>query len=292
MSQQSDAPRWEVYLATPSTVGLVSAVLLGGVEGAAITLVGQGDLTQETAVWAAVGTALTASAGLSAANGRASWQGLRESGSATTSRAMISVISLVALAVLLVLAGYLMPTGQPSTRGVLLLGVAILGGIPALMAIGAIHTRVSTIDRGDGVDAFDDLGVLRVVLVRQLRGLGALVALATLALAISPGLGSMFPEAESGSGVVLVLGGAGSAIVAMAYVPVATVLRTKAAGLSRYLFPLGTDDDGHAVLDRLRDRQDLLKLVMGDRGIYDELMASLVVATPLMTAAIGRLVAA
>jgi hypothetical protein len=45
-------------------------------------------------------------------------------------------------------------------------------------------------------------------------------------------------------------------------------------------------------LDRLRDRQDLLKLVMGDRGIYDELMASLVVATPLMTAAIGRLVAA
>jgi hypothetical protein len=248
-------------------------------------------MTEDVAVWAAVGTGLTAAAGVAAVNGWVSWRALRRPGLHAAIREILLVTAVVSLAVLLGLAGYLLPTGQPSTRGALLIGVAVVGGIPALMAIGAIQSRVAASDTSAGNRAIDALMALRLVLIRQLRGLGALVALATLALAISPALGSMFDEPEDGSGVVLVLGGAGSAIVAVAYVPVAVALRSRVEDVARYLLPVEDNDDGQAVLAHLRGRQDLVKLVMGERGIYDELLASLVVASPLITAAIGRVVA-
>lgn len=259
--------------------------------GAAISVIGRETMTQDVAVWAVVATGLTAAAGVAAANGWTSWRALRQPGPRASARERGLLASVVVMAVAFGFAGYVLPTGEPSTRGVLLLGAAFVGGIPALMAIGAIHARVMAIETSDGASAVDSLGGLRLVLTRQLRGLGALVALATLALAISPGLGSMFTEAQDGSGAVLVLGGVGSAIVAMAYLPVAIALRNRVTHVTRSLLPVAANDEAEVVLARLRGRQDLMKLVLGERGVYDELLASLVVAGPLITAAVGRVVA-
>jgi hypothetical protein len=290
-SQQSTTIGWDASMASPSITQLSVAVLTGGSIGAAISLIGRGSMTQEETVWAAVATGLTAAAGVAAANGWITWRALPRPGPDAVSEERILLVSVVLLAAVFGLAGYVFPSGEPSTRGVLLIGVAIVGGIPALMAIGAIHARVVAIGPSDGALAVDSLGVLNLVLARQLRGLGALVALATLALAISPGLGSMFPEAEDGNGAVLVLGGVGSAIVAMAYLPVAIALRDRLFSVARSMLPLGADDDGEVVLARLSGRQDLVRNVLGERGVYDQLLASLVVAGPLITAAIGRVVA-
>lgn len=141
----------------------------------------------------------------------------------------------------------------------------------------------------------NELGAVRRVLGRQLRGLGALVALATLALAVSPFTAGLSSGDEPfGGGAVLVLGGVGSAIVAVAYVPVALTLRNAVHALARILFPMpvydGQSDVGGSVLECLENRQNLTKLIMGERGIYGELVESLVVAGPLLTAAIGTYV--
>lgn len=290
-SQQPSTPGWDASLVSPSISQLSVAVLTGGSVGAAISVIGREPMTQDVAVWAVVATGLTAAAGVVAANGWMSWRALRQPGPRASSRERGLLAAVVFTAVLFGFAGYVLPTGEPSTRGVLLLGAAIVGGIPALMAIGAIHARVMAIETSDGASAVDSLGGLRLVLTRQLRGLGALVALATLALAISPGLGSMFTEAQDGSGAVLVLGGVGSAIVAMAYLPVAIALRNRVYHVTLSLLPVAANDEADVVLARLRGRQDLMKLVLGERGVYDELLASLVVAGPLITAAVGRVVA-
>ena len=273
-------------LSTPSIAQLITVVFVGGALGMWISLSGRQDPSIDLLVWAAVAAALTATAGVVASSGWTSWRALVHLRPGDMRAEFVLAAGIVVLGALAAAASFVV-SDNPSVRGTLLVGAAILGAIPPIMAMARVRTiTMSTDDEGSAV--VDLLVSLRLVLVRQLRGLGALVALATMALALSPFRDNMFTTDDAGGeGSVLILGGVGSALVAVAYVPAALALRSRVGALARGLMPINDQDEGESVLGRLKGRQELVKLVMGERGIYDELLTSLVVAAPLLSATIG-----
>jgi hypothetical protein len=93
-------------------------------------------------------------------------------------------------------------------------------------------------------------------------------------------------DTDLGQQRILILGAIGSAIVALAYVPVATFLRGEVRDEARHLFPLA-DSDGDTLIAQLKNRFEIERLVGGERGVFDELVTGLVILGPILATAIG-----
>jgi hypothetical protein len=84
---------------------------------------------------------------------------------------------------------------------------------------------------------------------------------------------------------VLIFGGVGSALVALAYGPASTALSNRAQHLCDELFPLDVADEAAAVLAQAEDRGKLEQLLGADRSIATDLQAGLAILGPLIASA-------
>ncbi|HVR77323.1 MAG TPA: hypothetical protein VMS99_02915 [Acidimicrobiia bacterium] len=246
--------------------------------------------TEAWTAWTAVAAGLTAAAGVSALNGLTCWRALERLGQVRARDVAPGVGAVVFLALVGLVSGVVIEAPGQSIRGASLVGVAILGSFPTLMAMVGIAKLARSGPAPSAPTQVETLLRLGILLRRLLWSLGSLVALSTLALGVSSQLRAStigVPESQVG---VLILGGLGSAIVALAYVPVATSLRNEVRAVGRAMFPMEDTLDGESALSRLRGRAELERLAGGERGIFDELTKGLVILAPVITTAIGTYV--
>ena len=156
-------------------------------------------------------------------------------------------------------------TGWQAFRGWALVSVALLGAVPAVAVMyGIRHVAApdrQLVRRGEQAGA---LMALRRLLQRLPAAVGSLVALSTLALgaAFAPqqSLSAGSPHGQAAQlapQTVLIFGGAGSALVAVAYSPASAALTTWAQRLGDELFPLGEANQAAVILNQAEDHSKL-----------------------------------
>jgi hypothetical protein len=151
----------------------------------------------------------------------------------------------------------------------------------------AASPRLGT--RGEQAGA---LMALRQLLQRLLAAVGSLVALSTLALGAASALQQSLPAGSAHSQAaqlapqtVLFFGGVGSALVAVAYGPASTALKTWAQRLCDELFPLQEADTAAVILNQAEDRSKLGQFLGADRSVVADLQTGLAILGPLIASA-------
>jgi len=84
---------------------------------------------------------------------------------------------------------------------------------------------------------------------------------------------------------LLLSGGAGSAIVAVAYGPASAALKTWAQRLCDELFPLHEADTAAVILNQAEDRSKLGQLLGADRSVVADPQTGLAILGPLIASA-------
>jgi hypothetical protein len=145
--------------------------------------------------------------------------------------------------------------------------------------------------RGEQASAL--MGLWRL-LQSLLAAVGSLVALSTLALGAAFALQQSLPvgvahsrAAQLAPQTVLIFGGAGSALVAVAYGPASMALKTWAQRLCGEVFPLHEADEPAVILERAEDRGKLEHLVGADRNVFADLQTGLAILGPLIASAVA-----
>lgn len=250
-------------------------------------------------VWAALAIALTSTAGMVFGYGLARWADLSEVRQIRVWDIVVPVAGLLTVAVLAGLAAVTLTVtahraaaGWSAFRGWALVSVAVLGAVPAVAVISGIGHLARGSAAGTAAEQAGALIRLRRLLQRLLTAVGSLVALSTLALGAAVALQQSLPAGTApgradrlAPQTVLIFGGAGSALVAVAYGPASTALRNWALRLCDELFPLNKADKAAAILSQVEDRSKLEQLLGADRGIFTDLQAGLVILGPLIASA-------
>lgn len=262
----------------------------------------------EVQLWAVLAVGLTTTAGSVAAHGRQVWSELQETAHVPPRRSLEAAVPLVVLGALLSIFGMII-TRQSRLYGLALVLFAILEAGPAgaaMMGIrdaakAALKTPESMPTQDTGLppeELIEKLIALRRLLQRPLPGLGALVALATLALGavramqLKNGAKFVIPPAAE-----IVLGALGTVLLGLAYVPASIALSRCVNWLSSKLFPFSdtpdsstVDDQQHAqvgvagsLLKALDNRNRFEQLLSSDEvGVLSDLQARLLIFTPLI----------
>jgi hypothetical protein len=251
-------------------------------------------------VWASLAVALTGAAGLVFGYGLARWAELSALHPIGVRDVAVPVAALLTVAVLTGLTGLVLTVtahragaGWSAVRGWALMSAALLGAIPAVAVMYGVRRAASSEPtagtRGEQADA---LMALRRLLQRLLAAVGSLVALSTLALGAALALQQSLPAGPVHSGpaqlppqTVLIFGGVGSALVALAYGPASTALKDRGQRLCDELFPLHDADEAAAILSRAEDRTKLGQLLGVDRSITADLQTGLAILGPLIASA-------
>jgi hypothetical protein len=280
---------------------LVAAIGLGFASGVVVVL------TPSAArgaplwpVWASLAVALTSTAGAVFGYGLARWADLSALRPVRVRDVAVPVAGMLTVAVLAGTAGLVLTvtahragTSWQAFRGSALVSVALLGAVPAVAVMYGIRQVAgggpSAGTRGEQAGA---LMALWRLLQRLLAAVGSLVALSTLALGAAFALQQSLPAGSAHSRAaqlapqtVLIFGGVGSALVAVAYGPASTALRTWAQRLCDELFPLAEADKAAVVLNQADDRSKLEQLLGADRSLAAELQTGLAVLGPLIASA-------
>jgi hypothetical protein len=278
-----------------------SAIGLGFVSGVLIVL------TPSTAhgaalwpVWASLAVAMTPAAGVVFGYGLGRWADLSALRPIRVRDVIVPVAGLLAVTVLTVLVGLALTvtahqagTGWSAFRGWALVSVAVLGAVPPVAVMYGIRHVAgggpAAGTRGEQASAL--MGLWRL-LQSLLAAVGSLVALSTLALGAAFALQQSLPAgvahsraAQLAPQTVLIFGGAGSALVAVAYGPASTALKTWAQRLCGELFPLQEADEPAVILKRSEDRSKLELLVGADRSVFADLQTGLAILGPLIASA-------
>ncbi len=193
--------------------------------------------------------------------------------------AALGVAMLMVGAVLSVAAGR-NPAGRHDGDliGTLLVVFAGLGAIPVIAGLGAVRERAITLAGAPG-ERIELIITLRQLLAALLAALGALVALATVALGAALQVTQRSQPTE-----VVVFGAALSVIVAVSYAPAAGALTGSARQVCREITPLGglTAADLPARLDERRRMETALGV---DRGLLADLQSGIIIVAPLLASA-------
>jgi hypothetical protein len=273
----------------------VSAAGLGFVLGVVIVLTPSTCRSSPLwAVWASLAVALTSAAGAVFGYGLARWSDLSALCPIRIRDVAVPVVSLVTLAAVVALASVVLTvtahragTGWSAVRGWALVSAAAVGAGPAVAVMYGVRHAASNGSaadtRGERVGA---LVALRRLLQRLLAAVGSLVALSTLALGAATAEGCV----RSGEGqlppqTVLIFGGVGSVLVALAYGPASAALNNRGQRLCDELFPLSQADEPAAILSRAEDRNKLEQLLGVDRSIAVDFQTGLVILGPLIASA-------
>ncbi len=181
---------------------------------------------------------------------------------------------------------------QASWRGVALVAVLLVGGVPAAGAMeGVRHAARNWPSSEPGGRQVAVLIKLRDLLQRLLAALGALVALWTFTIGAAVVLQRSLAGSVQGVVVgapqqlVLIFGGVGSLLVALFYVPAAAALQRRGQNVCEELFPLHEAKEASAILSSAEDRHKLQQLLGIDRGVVADLQTGLAILGPLFGSA-------
>lgn len=173
-------------------------------------------------------------------------------------------------------------------RGGLLVTLVLLLAIPAAGAMyGVRHVACSEPLSHALGGRVALLIALRRLLERLLVAVGSLVALTTLESAASMSL-ERSVHSELGTRppqYVLVIGGVGSLLVALVYVPAWAALQDRGLRLCDELFPMKWLDQPSAVLSRAGERQTLEQILGANRNVLADLQTGLAILGPLLASA-------
>ncbi|GAA0992028.1 hypothetical protein GCM10009555_080380 [Acrocarpospora macrocephala] len=231
-------------------------------------------------VWAALSLALTAASGTVFAYGLERWRELTALRAVRVRELIRPVGALFLVALLLGVLNVILSasaSAPASGRGWALSVIAVAGALPAVATMLGIRRATRLPEPGPG-RRVAVLIALRRLLQRLLAAVGTLVALATLALGSTP---VPLPSRT----VVLIFGGVGSLLVALAYSPARAALQEAATRLCDDLLPLADVDDAATVLTRAEDRAKLEQLLGADRNLLAELQTGLAILGPLLSSA-------
>ncbi|MEU6201270.1 hypothetical protein [Streptomyces sp. NPDC047061] len=180
-------------------------------------------------------------------------------------------------------------------RGPLLVGTALAGATPMVCVAYAVWRGTQT-DRSDVAagELMEWLLARRRTMRALVGGLGALVALSTLALGAVVRMEAELVKAHVLTSAdatpfeyVLVFGGVGTLLVAIVYTPAAVGLRRQALHLAERLFTLTGTDEPAALLERAEQRARFEHLLGAEAGPFADLQAGIVVLTPLVASAVA-----
>lgn len=248
-------------------------------------------------VWASFVVALTTTAGAVFPYGLDRWAELAKLLQGHTVRVRdvaARVATIVTVSLLVVVGSTRIPGAAHTTwRGVALITVPLLGGVPAAGVMEGIRHAADNASLSDtGGEEAAALIRLRQLLQRLLTAVGAVVALWTLANGAGVALARSLPAGSGHGGVtqvfpqfVVVLGAGASLVVALFYVPAATALQRRGQGLCDELFPLDDAKQASAILSLVEDRHKLEQLLGVDRGVIADLQTGLVILGPLLASA-------
>jgi hypothetical protein len=190
------------------------------------------------------------------------------------------------VAFFLLLAAAVMPLArlvvgdQVSWRGWAFTGLAVVGAIPVTATLAAI--RVLSIDGLRGSPGAQLAGLIRLrrILNQLLTILGSLVVLVVLVNAA--GLRRGRPQIPAGA--VIFAGAAATVLVALMYVPTATILRRRSAAYVDEHFCLERVE--RAQLVAAAEERMKLEAILGlDRTTFGELQSALLIVSPLLASA-------
>ncbi|WP_203710241.1 hypothetical protein [Asanoa siamensis] len=133
--------------------------------------------------------------------------------------------------------------------------------------------------RVDAGERVEELLALRRLLAGSLGALGSLVTLATLALGAAPA-----PRGAAADGVIVLFGANMSLLMAIAYAPAATAVRTAARKVCRELVALAGAPAAD-LLDRVARRHEIEQVLGVDRGLLADLQSGVLVIAPLLAGA-------
>jgi hypothetical protein len=244
-------------------------------------------------IWGALLIALTTTAGVVFAYGLNRWAELLGYCTVRVRDVIARPATILTVTLLLALADTLPSPVQGTRKGVALATVLLLGSVPAIgVAEGIRHAANDKSMPGTRGEQIAVLIRLRQLLQRLLAAAGSLVALLTLSFGAGGALQRSLPAGSGHSGVaqappevVLVLGGVGSLLVALFYVPAATALQRRGQSLCDELFPLAKADEASAILSVAEDRHKLEQLLGMDRSVFADLQTGLVILGPLLAGA-------
>jgi hypothetical protein len=175
-----------------------------------------------------------------------------------------------------------------TVRGILLMGLAIVGATPSVVALLGVRRAATAAPPGD------DLGTrlhgyleLRSIGLRVLPPLGALVALMTFAL------GASRRSAPSGAAdtvapveMIVALGVVGTALVGLAYALPSHALRAEALVLRDTLCPIEAGESAE-LRRQLGEREDVEHRLGISGSVVGDLQTRLAVFGPLLTATVA-----
>jgi hypothetical protein len=201
--------------------------------------------------------------------------------------APILAIAAIGLALINVTA-FLPGTAHGNGRLGWLVSFATLAGAPAGGVMYGVRRAASSQSQSQTAGGrLLALVALRRLLQRLLAAVGALVALATLQtgarLALEQSVHSTYgnrpPE------YVLIFGGVGSMLVALAYVPGWAALRDRGQQLCDELLPMDRLEAPSAILSVGRERRDLEQILGTDKSVLADMQTGLAILAPLLAGA-------
>jgi hypothetical protein len=270
--------------------GVFVAVLLGSGIGIALVLTNEGRSDPLWLVWAPLAIALCITCGAVWSYGLRRWSELKSLYAVTIRGVTIPITSIALVGVLGVnVTRFLPDSAHTNGPGGVLLSLSIVASIP----IGGVMFGVFRV-ASNGMDS-RSLGArfvltlaLRRLLQRLLSVVGWLAALVTFQ---SGALLALDKSLHSGLGrpsqYVLIVGGVGSVLVALAYVPARTALRLCATRLCEELFPIESLDDPAQILSAADSRQKVEQILGADRSIAADIQADFIILAPLLASAVA-----
>jgi len=238
----------------------------------------------EGILWALLAVSLTVAAAAVFAGGLAWWSEFRSVVTVAARAVAPQVLALASLGILLASAPSAL-MADVSWRGAALVSTAIVGAMPVAFVLFGIRSGLASRDHASNAASLEHVLRLRPLAQRQLTALGALVALATLALGASFRAAADSEPPET----ILIFGLSGSAGVALVYLPAHTALRKVSESLVDAMFPI-VDGAEPATLLEIAEKRQTLRDVLGlDGNVVRELQANIAVLAPLMAGGVDLL---
>lgn len=261
--------------------------LLGFAVGMTVVLTSPGRDAPLWLVWGAIAVGLCTAAGAVFVYGLRRWADLIALHPLPVGDVALKVGAIAGVGLIVVNIPYVLRGSGSDWRNGLFLMLAIVTSVPAGAVMYGVQ-HVASVEALPGTPGAQLvlLVALRRLLQRLLAAVGAEVAL----VSVQAGALFAFHSSIRAAGAhppqyVLVVGGVGSLLVALAYVPGWSALQHCARRLCDKLFPLDDLDDASAILKRASEREKLEQILGADRSVLADMQTGLAILGPLLAGA-------
>jgi hypothetical protein len=264
-----------------------AVVALTSALGLVLVLTNPGRTDPLWLVWASLALAVCVTSGATFNYGLHRWSELRSSQSGSAALAWIPVSVVAALGVAGVIAPRLLSGADGNWRNGVLLSLGIVAGVPVAAVMNKARLAAGSMGRLGSGDQLADMIALRQLLQRALTVVGWLAAvvmfqagtLVALEKNLHTALGDRPPQ------YILLVGGFGSTLIAIVYIPARSALRREATRLCDELFPLRSTTNKVEILDAVEARQKVEQTLGVNGSAAADLQAGLIILSPLIASA-------